>query len=63
MTKRAEPKPSAWKLRVTGTLGILRVAAERQMINVPTVLDRLRLTSFYLDENLIGTVFREWLSR
>jgi predicted nucleic acid-binding protein len=58
---RAEAR--RWKLRVTGTLGILRVAAERGMVDVPAVIGRLRSTNFYLDENLIATVFREWLTR
>jgi predicted nucleic acid-binding protein len=58
---RAEAR--RWKLRVTGTLGILRVAAERGMIDVPAVIGRLRSTSFYLDENLIATIFRDWLNR
>ena len=57
---RAEAR--RWSLRVTGTLGALRVAAEGELINVPAVLDRLRATSFYVDEHLIQSVFREWLS-
>jgi predicted nucleic acid-binding protein len=58
---RAEAR--RWKLRVTGTLGILRVAAQRGMIDVPAVIGRLRSTNFYLDENLISTIFRDWLTR
>ena len=34
-------------LRVTGTLGILRSAAELGMIDVPSVLKNLRATNFY----------------
>ncbi len=49
------------RLRVTGTLGILRAAAERGLIDVPAVLARLRDTSFYVDENLINSVFHDWL--
>lgn len=37
-------------LRVTGTLGILRIAAENQLIDVPQVLARLRDTNFYVNE-------------
>jgi predicted nucleic acid-binding protein len=48
-------------LRVTGTLGILRAAAEKGLIDVPEILARLGDTSFYVDGNLIGSVFREWL--
>ncbi|HYO14136.1 MAG TPA: DUF3368 domain-containing protein [Thermoanaerobaculia bacterium] len=48
-------------LKVTGTLGILRAAAERNWIDVPEVLARLRETSFYVDENLISSTFAQWL--
>lgn len=48
-------------LRVTGTLGILRAAAERGLIHVPEVLARLRETSFYVDDKLILSIFGEWL--
>lgn len=47
-------------LRVTGTLGILRTAAERGLIQVPKVLARLRETSFYVDDKLIRSIFSEW---
>jgi predicted nucleic acid-binding protein len=47
-------------LRVTGTLGILRTAAERGLIDVPEALARLRATSFYVDEKLINSIFSEW---
>lgn len=49
-------------LRVTGTLGILRAAAERGLILVPEVLARLRETSFYVDDKLIHSIFGEWLT-
>ena len=62
MDDQAGRAEARWSLRVTGTLGVLRVAAERELINVPAVLDRLRATSFYVDEHLIQSVFREWLS-
>ena len=45
---------------MTGTLGILRTAAEKGLIDVPEVLARLRNTSFYVDENLISSIFGEW---
>jgi len=48
------------RLRVTGTLGILRIAAEKGLIDVPEVLARLRDTSFYVDEQLISSIFSEW---
>lgn len=48
-------------LRVTGTLGILRIAAENQLIDVPQVLTRLRDTNFYVNEDLIRSIFGRWL--
>jgi predicted nucleic acid-binding protein len=48
-------------LRVTGTLGILRTAAEKGLIDVPEALARLRDTNFYVDERLISSIFGEWL--
>ena len=48
-------------LRVTGTLGILRIAAENELIDVPQVLARLRDTSFYVNEGLLRSIFGRWL--
>ena len=48
-------------LRVTGTLGVLRVGAEHGVVDVPDMLQKLRTTSFYADEALINLVFHEWL--
>lgn len=48
-------------LRVTGTLGILRIAAENELIDVPQVLTRLRDTNFYVNEGLIRSIFGRWL--
>ena len=48
-------------LRVTGTLGILRIAAEHELIDVPQVLARLRDTNFYVNEDLIRSIFGRWL--
>lgn len=44
-------------LKVTGTLGVLRIAAEQGLIDVPTVIARLRKTNFYFNEGLIRSVF------
>jgi hypothetical protein len=41
---------------------VLRTAAEKDLIDVPEVLARLRATSFYVDENLIRSIFGRWLS-
>jgi predicted nucleic acid-binding protein len=48
--------------RVTGTLGILLLAAEEGLIDVPDVLDRLNATSFYTDQHLLNKLFRKWLA-
>jgi predicted nucleic acid-binding protein len=49
------------RLRVTGTLGVLRAGAEQGVVNVPDLLDRLKRTTFYLDETLVKSVFAPWL--
>ena len=56
---RAEAKRR--HLRVTGTLGVLRAGAEQGLVNVPDLLERLKGTSFYLDETLLSAVFDRWL--
>lgn len=58
---RAEAKRR--HLRVTGTLGVLRAGAEQGLVNVPELLERLKATSFYLDETLLNAVFDRWLKR
>jgi predicted nucleic acid-binding protein len=58
---RAEAKRR--HLRVTGTLGVLRSGAEQGLVNVPDLLERLKATSFYLDETLLNAVFDRWLKR
>jgi predicted nucleic acid-binding protein len=49
------------RLVVTGTMGVLRTAAERHLIDVPQVLEQLRATSFYVDDTLIEELFGGWL--
>lgn len=56
---RAEAKRR--HLRVTGTLGVLRAGAEQGLVDVPDLLERLKATSFYLDEALLNAVFDRWL--
>ncbi len=58
---RAEAKRR--NLRVTGTLGVLRAGAEQGLVDVPELLERLRTTSFYLDQTLVRSVFERWLTR
>ena len=49
------------QLRVTGTLGVLRSGAEQGLVNVPDLLERLKATSFYLNETLLNAAFERWL--
>lgn len=56
---RAEAKRR--HLRVTGTLGVLRAGAELGLVNVPDLIVRLHATSFYVDDELLQTVFAPWL--
>ena len=48
-------------LRVTGTLGVLRTAAERGLVNVPKLIVRLKATNFYADEALLKSAFGRWI--
>lgn len=48
-------------LRVTGTLGVLRAAAQEELIDVPDVLTRLASTNFYPDETLVRKIFGKWM--
>lgn len=50
-------------LRVTGTLGVLRTAAEAGLIDVRDVLDRLKATNFYVEDSLLDQVFSKWLEK
>ena len=49
------------KLRVTGTLGVLRAAAELELISVSDVIARLKATNFYADDALLQSAFGRWL--
>jgi predicted nucleic acid-binding protein len=48
-------------MRVTGTLGVLRAGAEKGFVNVPELIAQLKTTSFYVDDALVNTIFRQWL--
>lgn len=50
-------------IRVTGTLGVLRSAAEKGIIDVPYVLGRLQATNFYVTDDLIESEFGRWLRK
>ena len=47
-------------LVVTGTLGVLRTAAEQGLIDVQETLDRLKATNFYASDALITQMFERW---
>jgi len=49
------------RLRVTGTLGVLRTGAEAGFVNVKEVVSRLEATNFYVDQSLLESVFAKWL--
>jgi predicted nucleic acid-binding protein len=51
------------KLRVTGTLGVLRAAAELGAIRVSDVIARLQATNFYTDDALLKSTFGRWLEQ
>lgn len=46
-------------LRVTGTIGVLDLAAVRGLINFHEVVDRLRRTSFRAPEELLNSLIRK----
>lgn len=48
-------------LRVTGTLGVLRVGAEAGLLDVRDALSRLEQTNFYVSKALLREVFGRWL--
>jgi predicted nucleic acid-binding protein len=48
-------------LRVTGTLGVLRVASELGLLDVPGLIVRIKATSFDADDALLTAVFGRWL--
>jgi predicted nucleic acid-binding protein len=47
--------------RITETIGILRLGAERDMIDVPATVSRLRASGMYLDEKVVQSAFGPWL--
>ncbi len=49
-------------IRVTGIVGVLLAAAERGFVDVPKVLNRLKATSFYIDDAVLEKEFARWLN-
>jgi predicted nucleic acid-binding protein len=50
-------------LRVTGTLGVLDIAAERRRIDLPIALTRLQATDFYVTQGLIDALLAQDTAR
>jgi predicted nucleic acid-binding protein len=48
-----------WHLSVTGTLGVLRTAASRGLVQFRDVLDRLQQTNFYISAELLQQLLDE----
>jgi hypothetical protein len=46
---------------VTGTLGVLRVASELGLLDLPGLIVRIKATSFDADDVLLTAVFGRWL--
>lgn len=42
-----------WGLTITGTVGVLERAAEREMLDLPEAFQRLRATRFHVDEKIL----------
>lgn len=51
--KEARTVARRLNLPITGTVGILALAAARGLVELPTVLKQLRGVGFYLDEDII----------
>jgi len=49
-------------IRVTGTLGVLRAAAEMGLVDIPALLVRLEATNFYMKPELLEAIFAPWLN-
>ena len=50
-------------LRVTGTLGVLDIAAERRLIDLPIALTQLQATDFYVSQGLIDALLAQDAAR
>jgi predicted nucleic acid-binding protein len=46
-------------LRVTGTLGVLDIAAQRGLVNFAEAIDRLRRTSFRIPDALLDSLLKK----
>jgi len=47
-------------LEVTGTLGILKRAGQRQLLDLADAFDRIRRTNFRYRQDVMNTLLMEW---
>jgi predicted nucleic acid-binding protein len=47
-------------LEVTGTLGILRLAAQRRLLNLAEAFDRIKRTNFRYRQDTMAALLMEW---
>lgn len=59
--RRGRQRAAALSDLLEHTLGVLRAGAEQGVVNVPDLIERLKSTTFYLDETLVKSVFAPWL--
>jgi predicted nucleic acid-binding protein len=48
-------------IRTTGIVGVLVLAAERELIDARHVIPRLRKSGFYIDQKVLNLAFGKWL--
>ena len=58
-TLRVERKRTVVIFQTTGTLGVLRAAALRQLVDLPVALTRLAATNFRVSQALIEELLAE----
>jgi len=57
--KRARRSAESFGLKVTGTLGVLSLAAERGLVDLADTVGRLRQTNFHVSEDLLNALLAE----
>lgn len=62
-TARDVASQPPWQVKITGTLGVLELAASRGLIVLPTALDRLMSTRFHLHPQLIESALQRDAAR
>jgi predicted nucleic acid-binding protein len=54
---------SAFQLRITGTIGILEMAADHQLIDLANAFERLKQTNFWVPQDYLDTRLRLFQQR